>query len=226
MAKIKAPTFWIAEGKDKFKQIYPKFSLGLKSITPTDRQAEKMLLNVKLNPYDKKHLLSVLAPFLDSYYKLNIHLHTPVGDAYISEESTELRNLWHLYLVRGRQLIDEIGRKIAIRYELKDTTKGLNARKLKNLQTRLSKEAINRKELENLTVALERHGDAILEFIYLRDRDKECRDTLERGPIISPSGEPNGGVLFNREKNKKYDFTQYLAESFSLIINFFNDILC
>jgi hypothetical protein len=173
-----------------------------------------------LSDRDKNDIVSVVASFIDAREKLHMFIHIPIGEAHISQESTELNNLWHNYLIRGRELIDELGRKIDVCFGLKQTVHGLNAKKFESLRTILSKESTHRGDLKILEGIIKKYESDIIEFIGLRNREKESRDTLVRPPVVSPSGEPQGGVVMNFTTNKEYDFVHYFDRSFATIIEF------
>ncbi len=214
MKRISRPMFWMPNGEGGFTKINPKNSLYVKTVSWSDLEAKKIVLNQYLRHEDIAHVIGILSPFIDAYKRLEEHIHVSIGEAYISEDSIELRNLWHLYLIRGRELIDEIGRKMHKCYGLKQKLKGLNRKGFKNLRKIIGKQGSSESYITELLSLIDEYEQPLIEFIELRDRDKECRDTLVTAPVISPTGNPKGGLLEHKETNRKYDFVEYFFESY------------
>jgi hypothetical protein len=202
-----------------------KVAFGIKSISESDKQAEMMVKNSNIPNSQRIHVVNRLSQFIDARAQLIQHLHTPIGDIDVSDDSVEFRNFWHLYLVRGRELIDEIGRKIRVCFDLKQSIPGLNAEKFRSLQNILQQEVKKRNDLQELIKVIENHKDALIEFIELRNRDKTHGDTIAMAPYISPEGIPWGGEINNKGNQKKYVLVDYLDSSYKTIIDFARAIL-
>ncbi|MHB8205212.1 MAG: hypothetical protein ACYDHG_16120 [Desulfomonilaceae bacterium] len=78
----------------------------------------------------------------------------------------------------GRELEDQNPK------ELKQTIVGLNSKKFKSLKTILSKESSRREDLKILEGIIKKYESDIIEFIGLRNREKESRDILVRPPVV------------------------------------------
>ncbi len=203
----------------------PMMSLGIKTISESDKRAEEIVKNCHLSDRQKAYLVNRISQFIAVYVQLYAHIHTPVGNVDIAEDSVELRNLWHLYLLRGRELIDEVGKKIRTCFGLKQHVNGLSSAKFVSWENILRQEMRKRDDLSELVENLEKYREALIEFIELRNRDKKASDTLLEPPYISPSGIPRGGKVTNRETNREFDFVEYFHTSFKSIMQFAEAIL-
>jgi len=199
-----------------------KISLHTLSESSSDRLARDIVQNPNLSTKEKNKVIALLSQFIHAYEELNHQIHIPLGNVPVSQESTRLRNLWHLYLLRGRELLDGVGYRANKCLFLKQKVTGLNTKKFESLCRILEGEIVNhqRRELEEILSAMRRYKQDILEFIGLRDRDKTCNDTLERPPCISPEGVPHGGLIVNWDTQKNYNFSDYVERSFRIIIEF------
>jgi hypothetical protein len=195
-------------------------AFGVKSISQSDKAAEEIVKNSNLEEKQRAHIVTRLAQFIETYLQLEEHLHKPLGNIPISDDSVEFRNLWHLYLLRGRELLDETGRKIKVCFDLKQGINGLNAKKFVSLLGVLEQEARKREELRELIIRVQQYSTGLIEFIDLRDRDKTHNDTIEQPPYIYPDGQPRGGKLLNGTANRQYEFVEYLGNSYRIIIDF------
>lgn len=203
----------------------PKIAFHLKSVYGSRKVASSIVTNPNLSAYQKAAMADRISQFVHSYTKLSQHLQTPVGNVEIRDDSDELRNLWHLYLQRGRQLIDQIGKNVHVCFGLKQRLKGLNVQGLSKLEEFLRQQMKQGPELESLTKQIARLRSGLIEFVELRNREKVDNDTLVDPPAVSPDGIPMGGAIFNRKNNKHYHFVNYFQNSFNLIMLFARIIL-
>jgi len=220
---------YVMEEKDQWGQERmpgrPKMAFHLKESSESERKAAEIVKNSNLSEHERASLVSRMSQFFDAAIKLNNHIRTPSGNVDISVDSVELRNLWHLYLFRGRELLDAIGKKINVCFALKEKVSGLNARKFAALQDILARAMRKREDLQRLAECVENYKNELTEFIELRNTAKERNDTLVEPPVVSPPGIPRGGKIVNRINNKEYVFVDYFYSSFTNILEFARTIL-
>lgn len=203
----------------------PMTAFHLKEISASDKKASEIVRNPNLSEHKRASVVNRMSQWFDAAIKLNNYIHTPAGNVDVSVDSVELRNLWHLYLFRGRELIDEIGKNIPICFRLKEKVPKLNTEKFKSLQDILARAMRKRRDLQQLAEYVESHKAGLIEFIELRNCAKEENDTLVAPPVVSPLGIPRGGKIVNRRKNKEYVFVNYFHSSFTNILEFATTIL-
>lgn len=203
----------------------PKMGLHLKTMTPSEKKADAIVQNPNLTGQQRAPLVNRLSQFFDAAIKLNDCIRKPSGNVDVSVDSVELRNLWHLYLLRGREVIDEIGRKIKTSYGLTQQIHGLNAKKFNALEKIIERDMRKRENLNQLLNYIRSCKGALIEFIELRNRAKTENDTLVEPPSVSTIGNPKGGKIVNRHNNKEYVFVDYFYDSFKHIKTFAETIL-
>jgi hypothetical protein len=198
-----------------------QFALHTKSISNSDKVAEEIVNNNSLGSYQKRKIVTSVAKFIEAYEQLNSYLHISKGNIPVAEDSIELRNKWHSYLFKGRELIDEIGTVVNICFGLKQKTSGLNEKKFISLR-KIVLQAMRKKQgLEVLIQIIDENEKEIAEFIMLRNREKTNGDTLLEAPMISEEGIPSGGVL----KDIDTSFVEYHQASYLSIIRFVKSIV-
>jgi hypothetical protein len=207
------------------RQGRPKIAVHLKQMSASEKKASEIVKNPNLSDNHKASLVARMSQFFDAAIKLSNYIHIPSGNIDVSVDSVELRNLWHLYLMRGRQLINDIGGSIGICFGLKQRINGLNRKKFEKLENVLQNEKRKRADLQQLIDYIEVCKGGLIEFTDLRNRDKEHNDTLIDPPTVSPLGIPTGGKIVNRSNNKVYIFVEYFHSSFTMIKEFTETIL-
>jgi hypothetical protein len=198
-----------------------KVAFHTKSITKSDQVAEEIVRNCRLGSNLKSKIISSVAKFDNAYMLLNDYLHVSKGNIPVAEDSIELKNKWHSYLFKGRELIDEIGSVVNVCFGLNQKITGLNEKKFSSLRN-IVIQAMRKKEgLGVLLQIIDENKDDIIEFINLRNREKIKGDTLLKPPMISETGVPSGGKL----KDINVSFVEYVQLSYSNIMKFVKSII-
>ena len=157
--------------------------------------------------------------FLQAYLDLETYLSTPIGDVPVQADGAKVRNLWHLYLVRGRELIDILGSVVHLCFKLNGRRNGLNAKTLAGLKTDAAQLSGKLDGIECLLACIEAHEELVISFIDLRNRDKDRNNTLVEPPFISETGDATEGVL-DMGAGAREDFVRYLRKSYQEILGF------
>lgn len=189
------------------------------------KAAELAAANPKLSASARLITQRRLAAFFDAHRQLKEYLSTPLGNIAVQEDSAELRNLWHLYLMTGRELIDSIGHIIHTCFGLKQPLNGLNAKKLQALRLTVEKLKQKLPSMESLMLCLDKYEILLTDFISLRDRDKTHGDTIKEPPTISATGVASGGRIVSYNFNNEFVFAEYVNTSFEAIIGFARFVL-
>jgi len=184
-----------------------------------------MLSATRLDGYRRSVIEKRLAAFVQAYLDLREYLHTPLGDIPLRVDNAQIQNLWHTFLIVGRELIDEIGSIIHICFSLQQSITGLNKKKMESLRKIIEQASRKITGLEPLTACLDEHQEIIENFVALRNRDKTKRDTLIDFPLISETGTPSGGLIANRETGFSFDFVIFVEKSYLSLIDFTKRIL-
>lgn len=166
-----------------------------------------------------------LAGFIQSHLDLAEHLNTPLGDIPIKANSARVGNLWHMYLLRGRELIDELGKVVHVCFDLKQEVKGFNEKKLTSLRQIIAQAQRKIEGLDPLVECLDKHETNIVIFIALRNRAKTNDDTIIDLPWISEAGVPSGGTIGEPTKQFRGEFVGFVADSYARIVDFTKTIL-
>lgn len=202
------------------------FSLSLKSLGPAESAAIDLLrTNQRLLGVKREALERRLACWIQAYGDLSEYLTSPLGDIPIQSDSAEVRNLWHTYLLTGRELIDELGSVIHICFGLSQGLRGLNAQKFTSLRTMISQVSGRVSGLAPLTECLDDYEDLLVDFIDLRNRDKTKGDTVQEFPWISERGVATGGVVGIPGTIRTFDFVAFFEKSHSGLLDFAKRIL-
>lgn len=170
-----------------------------------------------------------IATFIQSQMDLYLYLHTPLGDIPVKADGAKVQNHWHLYLMRGRELLDALGHVLPTCFGLKDKIDGINGKKLRSLRTIISRakgkaDSSQKSELDALSMLVDSHEQILLEFIDLRNRSKQFADTILDLPWISASGAPSAGLVGIPNVFQK-DFTIFFKESYLSIRHFSASVL-
>lgn len=166
-----------------------------------------------------------LAGFIQSHLDLTEYLHTSLGDIPIKADSARIGNLWHMYLLRGRELIDELGKVVHVCFGLRQEVNGFNEKKLASLRQIIAQAQRKLEGLDPLIDCLDKHETNIVIFIALRNRAKTNDDTIIDLPWISEAGVPSGGIIGEPTKQFRGEFVGFVADSYARIIDFTKTIL-
>lgn len=216
---IKVPDYHLGlspDGKWIKKPGRLKIAFHTISVTKSTQLAEQLVVNQRLKPHQRKTVVSSIAKFDEAYEKLNQLLHTPKGNIPIAEDSVELRNLWHSYLFKGRELLDVIGGVFHICFDLNQKTTGLNKKKLESIKNIVLQAMRKKQGLDSLIKLIDESKIFISDFIELRNREKANGDTLMEAPMVSETGVPTGGKV----REIEITFIQYLDLSYGNILGF------
>lgn len=167
----------------------------------------------------KKHLLD----YVSSYIALKRYLSTPQGNVPITLQSADLDNYWHLYLMRGRELIDSIGKETSYCFNLYDKLNGIDKKKLDSLKNTLGKIKEKNPDFNTLLDILNRYEAFIIQFIELRNLDKVHSNTLSSPPYINPDGSYNNGVI--SLEGIEINFSEFFDSSYLQMLSFSCDVL-
>lgn len=179
----------------------------------------------RLTGYKVASIERCLAGFIQSYLDLFEYLHTSLGDIPIKADSARVRNLWHTYLLRGRELIDELGKVVHTCFGLKQEIGGINEKKLTSLRKNIDHAKRKIDSLDPLVTCLDNHEQLLITFIALRNRDKTNNDTIINLPWISETGIPSGGTVGDPTKQLRSDFVVFTETTYASIIDFTKTIL-
>ena len=179
----------------------------------------------RLTGYKVASIERRLADFIQSYLDFFEYLHTSLGDIPIKADSARVRNLWHTYLLRGRELIDELGKVVHTCFGIKQEVGGINEKKLTSLRKNIDHASRNIGGLGLLVACLDKHEQLLVTFIALRNRDKTDNDTLIDLPWISETGTPSGGIVGDPAKQFRGDFVTFTETSYASIMDFTKTIL-
>lgn len=181
--------------------------------TATQESRRLLAASRSLTGNARENLEKRLASFLYVKSQLHNYLKTPRGNVSTKVEGTELQNLWHNYLTTGRELIDEVGRVIHVCFGLNNSHRlnGFNEKKAKKLRNLILQERSRVAELDDLEKILDKYELIVLDFISLRNQEKETKDTIQDAPWISPDGDPSGGQLLIRKAANDRQNREFVA---------------
>lgn len=205
-----------------------KFALETISYGPAETEAKDIIsasTRLKGFPYKARLIEKRIADFIQAHLDLEDYLHTPLGDIPVKDENSKIKNMWHLYLMRGRELVDELGKVVHICFNLKQNIGGFNEKKFGSLRKIIGQAQEKVPGLESLIYCLDKHEHTIKNFIDLRNRSKTDNDTITEYPWISENGVASGGVIEELSKELKFDFVDFHVETYATIIDFAKAIL-
>lgn len=208
------------DGKWKKEPGRLKIAFHTKKVSESEIEAEKIVKTTALGEYQRKKIVTSLAKFIEAYDQLQPFIHTNKGNVPVAEDSIELRNNWHSYLFKGRELIDEVGSVINVCFGLKQKVSGLNEKKFKSLKNIVT-QAMRKKDFSLLLEIINENEENIVQFVNLRNREKSHADTLIDPPVISEEGIPSGGSI----KGINISFSDYIQQSYLDILKFVESIL-
>jgi hypothetical protein len=202
-----------------------KMRMSLRDCDAGEIASEAIVRQItKINGQSKIHLKERLSAFIHAYTELETYLTTPQGNISIQADGNMIRNMWHTYLIRGRELIDFLGTVIHIQYNLKDKVHGINNQKIQSLKNRCSQLSGKIQGLDNLLACITKYEELLMAFIELRNKDKEQNNTLKEPPYINPDKTATEGVL-SKKNGEEIEFIAYFRCSYLMIINFGCDLL-
>lgn len=179
----------------------------------------------KLSGHGLKKIEKRIAAFEHAYLLLDQHLKRPT-DISVKIDGPEIRNLWHSYLITGRELFDDVGSVTHICFGMSEKVSGLNEKKFGSWFKNIEKAKPKVSGLDQLEKHLKKHQEVIVQFIDLRNRDKERGDTLVEPPYINPDGNPSDGRISSHSHSSELNMVDFIKESHEEIIDFVSGILC
>lgn len=198
-----------------------EMAMSIKPFSTAEIKAKTIVSHPKIGAHYKRGLVKRLCEFITAYDSLYKYLHTNHGNIPVVCDSPELHNFWHIYLFKGRELIDAVGNTIHICFGLNQKTKGLNKKKFESTKKVVIQAIQKKPELQSLLDILSQYEKLIIEFIELRNEEKSNNNTLNKPPIISENGIPTAGSIINIEKT----FVEYFEYSYLNILAFTKSIV-
>jgi|GEM_PF-3823016 hypothetical protein len=223
-----SPYHFVGDGKGGWVQTPGRlqFSIVTKAFGPAEKGARDLVGSAtRINGFMVDRLESLLAGYLQARENLYEYLHTPQGNIPIVADSAEFRNMWHLYLFKGRELIDATGPLVGRSFNLKYPAKGLNAESFSALRKVISQASRKAQGFEPLVECLERSELLLQQFIKLRNREKTHGDTIRESPAISEEGIPSKGKLYIHDPHYGSDFIIFFEQSHTAIMDLIRTIL-
>lgn len=226
---IEVPNYHFAgDGKGNWRKVPGRlaFAMELSAQGKAESEAKAIATSAtRLTGYKVASIERYLGGFIQSYLDLYEYLHTSLGDIPIKVDSARVRNLWHTYLLRGRELIDELGKVVHICFGLKQEVGGINEKKLTSLRQIINQARRKIDGLDPLVSCLDNYEQLLVTFIMLRNRDKTNNDTIIDLPWISEMGIPSGGIIGEPTKQFRGDFIAFIETSYTSIMDFTKIIL-
>ena len=198
-----------------------KMTMHIKPFSTAEKKAKTLVSHPNIGAHYKMVLVKRLCEFITAYDALYKYLHTSHGNIPVVCDSPELHNMWHIYLFKGRELIDAVGSKIHICFGLNQKIIGLNKKKYESTKKIVIQAMQKKPELQGLLETLSEYEKLIIEFIELRNEEKSNNNTLTKPPIISENGIPTAGSITNIEKT----FVEYFEYSYLNILAFTKSIV-
>lgn len=218
----------IGDQNGNWKKVPGRLAMAMELKVHSRAEAEAYQIATSASRLAGHRLSSIekrLAGFIQSYLDLTEYLNTPLGDIPIKSDSARVGNLWHMYLLRGRELIDELGKVVHVCFGLKQEIKGFNENKLISLRRIVAQAQRKIEGLDLLVDCLDKHESSIVIFIALRNRAKTNNDTIIDLPWISETGVPSGGTVGEPTKQFRGEFVGFIVDSYATIIDFTKTIL-
>lgn len=203
-----------------------KVGFAIKAFGPAEKGARDLVASAtRVNGFRVEQTEVTLANYLQAQLSLQEYLQTPHGNVPVTADSAAFRNLWHMFLLRGRELIDRVGPLVGPAFGLKFAVKGLNAEKFESLRKVIRQAQPKVAGLEPLIDCLDRHETALTQLIDVRNRDKDRDDTIKEPPEISEEGVASKGVVRTNKPGETLEFVSFFERSHEAVLHLVKTVL-